>query len=627
MNVFLSPVIGSVSTTTGLKGNETERRKSYSDVEKLLLVKEFESSKFMTARKFCRIKRLPPTTFNRWVKAKKEGILTEANVNGRKKQRMGEFTEVEDYIVKYVALRQERFKIDKCGLSWLHLKHKCDEMVPKLLGEARAAEFKASAGWLNNVLKKRHNILYQRLHGEGNEMSEEEAGEKMKKFMEELEECCDDNDVPIDRIFNADQTGLFYAKLPNGTYCNAAERDSFRGVKRMKDKTRVTIMVCTSALGEKVPLSIVGKSKRPECFSLCVNNTPPMAYNNQSNAWFDKDVTIWWLNDVFDKWYHAKFGNQKCILLLDNCPAHNDLQETNYPPYIIIKFFPPNLTSRHQPMDMGIIASLKVGYKFRMLDQLLAICDDPDTYNDAVERGRQCRRGCKGLAYGAKPHVLDVMHILNDLWSGDKYCGSDKVGRCWRKANCLPTLMHTVLIDMFGSSDKKTIKMEKAESDSLCDVLQALTLKVTEESFPHCEAAADLHELLEYEPEVIAEGVGIWVDIERNISVRQVEIDEEMERCFNETTTTTVDDNDNCDNSNVSENYTSERSCSATSLNDFNSAMQVILSFAEQHNSPSISKVIYDFQKGAAALRNGHNNILLSRKRKQSCIQQYFNKN
>ena len=87
------------------------------------------------------------------VKAKKEGILTEANVTGRKKQRMGEFTEVEDYIVKYVALRQERFKIDKCGLSWLHLKYKCDEMAPKLLGEARAAEFKASAGWLNNVLK------------------------------------------------------------------------------------------------------------------------------------------------------------------------------------------------------------------------------------------------------------------------------------------------------------------------------------------------------------------------------------------------------------------------------------------------------------------------------------------
>ena len=38
------------------------------------------------------------------------------------------------------------------------------------------------------------------------------------------------------------------------------------GVKQMKDKTRVILMVCTVIDGTKVPLVIVEKSKKPMCF-------------------------------------------------------------------------------------------------------------------------------------------------------------------------------------------------------------------------------------------------------------------------------------------------------------------------------------------------------------------------
>jgi hypothetical protein len=64
--------------------------------------------------------------------------------------------------------------------------------------------------------------------------------------------------------------------------------------------SRITLMVCTSATGMKAPLAVVGEPVRPTCFTLC-QNKPPIKYCNQQNAWFDKQVTSWWIKEVFGK--------------------------------------------------------------------------------------------------------------------------------------------------------------------------------------------------------------------------------------------------------------------------------------------------------------------------------------
>ena len=67
-------------------------------------------------------------------------------------------------------------------------------------------------------------------------------------------------------IYNADQTGLFYQKLPNQLYADKNAMRTTRGVKQMKSKERITLMVAIAADGSKVPLTIVGKAQQPECF-------------------------------------------------------------------------------------------------------------------------------------------------------------------------------------------------------------------------------------------------------------------------------------------------------------------------------------------------------------------------
>ena len=86
-------------------------------------------------------------------------------------------------------------------------------------------------------------------------------------------------------------------------------------------------MVCTAACSAKCPLAVLGKSKKPGCFSLVPEGVPTIAYTNQSNPWFTKGVTLWWINNIFWPWRVERHGEVYCILLLDNCSVNNVLKD------------------------------------------------------------------------------------------------------------------------------------------------------------------------------------------------------------------------------------------------------------------------------------------------------------
>jgi hypothetical protein len=66
-----------------------------------------------------------------------------------------------------------------------------------------------------------------------------------------------------------------------------------------------------------------------------------------------------------------------------------------------------------------------------MLKNLLAICDDEALYEEVLSAGARARRGCKGLAYCNKVHLLAAMEILQPVWtSDDKYTKTESIQQC-----------------------------------------------------------------------------------------------------------------------------------------------------------------------------------------------------
>ena len=65
----------------------------------------------------------------------------------------------------------------------------------------------------------------------------------------------------------------------------------------MKDKSIITEIIFTTENGERLPIGIFEKPKKPVCFRLVPRL--PMPYTNHHNTWFDRNVTMGWINNVF----------------------------------------------------------------------------------------------------------------------------------------------------------------------------------------------------------------------------------------------------------------------------------------------------------------------------------------
>ena len=144
-------------------------------------------------------------------------------------------------------------------------------------------------------------------------------------------------------------------------------------------------------------------------------------------------------------------GDVNTILILDNCTVH-DIDQSRLPNRLFIKFFPLNVTNRHQPADMGMIAALKAGYKSLYQKKLLAIFDAPQGFECAAVQRAQRRRGQKGIEVGGKPHLLDCMIMIKYIWDGiyGRYVSTEGIHHCWRKANILPEICNVDINNAVG---------------------------------------------------------------------------------------------------------------------------------------------------------------------------------
>ena len=231
------------------------------------------------------------------------------------------------------------------------------------------SDFTASDGWLWRF-SKRHGIRQLTLQGEKLSADQPAADSFISTFQEFIEE----NHYTLNQVFNCDETGLYFKLMPQKSLASSFEK-SADGRKTQKE--RVTINACANASGSiKLPLLLIGKSKNPRCFKNISRDQLPVKYTNQKNAWVNASLFAEWFHDSFVPTVQKKLVEMsvepRAILLLDNCSAHPDESElVSRDGKVIAKFLPPNVNSLIQPMDQGILVSIKRRYKRKILEELL----------------------------------------------------------------------------------------------------------------------------------------------------------------------------------------------------------------------------------------------------------------
>ena len=241
------------------------------------------------------------------------------------------------------------------------------ERATMYAAELGHTSFTGSNGWLDRWLK-RHNVHLRSLTGEAADVDPaviEDWGKRLQSICEGYEKK---------DIFNADETGLFYRALPTRTM--AVQGDEARGGKKAKD--RITVLIACSATGEKLKPYVIGRSENPRCFrgaSHCL----PVTYSANKKAWMTSHLFQQWLDKLNSK---MKREGRSILLFVDNCAAHPDVVCSN----VKLVFLPPNTTSKLQPCDAGIIQTVKLHYRKRLLRHVLFHMEEANSASELAKK-------------------------------------------------------------------------------------------------------------------------------------------------------------------------------------------------------------------------------------------------
>lgn len=226
--------------------------------------------------------------------------------------------------------------------------------------------------------------------------------------------------LTADEVYNFDHTGLHWRRLaPSvpriGT--TRARAGHFR------------IGLCTNITGtDKLPLWLIGTESSPKALRDFNLETHRAVWHANQTSWFAGHEVKLWLQSFYEHIQDKKPG-KRILLIMQDLPAHrNGLREAPPPENISVEFLPTTVAPLFQPIDMGVIVTVKRLYRQHYLQWL---CTEFRIGNDPFKQ-------------------LSLRHAvwwLFQAWFMDLQ--NTTIRDCWLKSTLLSGLTHYQLAGIF----------------------------------------------------------------------------------------------------------------------------------------------------------------------------------
>lgn len=279
-----------------------------------------------------------------------------------------------------------------------------------------------SGGWLTKF-KRRWGLKHFKCHGESGDADSHAVETAMPHLQERIKAYARGD------VYNADECGLFYNLAPDRTV--ALQRP--QGRKKAKD--RITVMVCCNSDGsDKHQLFFIGTAQKPRAFKKKTADQYGLAYRANKRAWMTAELFFEWL-----RMFNERMGRQgrRVLLLVDNCSAHGRAETLPKMDNVEVLYLPPNTTSKIQPCDAGIIASLKVRYRRYQMERAIDLVDE-------------------GISDIYRVDVLSAMLALQRIW---KELPPSVMKNCWEHTG-LCNSTYRITEDLHASNAPHRIGVE-----------------------------------------------------------------------------------------------------------------------------------------------------------------------
>ncbi|XP_057575413.1 tigger transposable element-derived protein 1-like isoform X2 [Hippopotamus amphibius kiboko] len=201
-----------------------------------------------------------------------------------------------------------------------------------------------------------------------------------REFPETLREIIDEGAYLPEQVFNVDETGLYWKRMPDRSYISKEEKLT-PGYKAAKD--RLTLLFGGNASGDmKLKPLLVYHSENPRALKNIAKGSLPVVWKSNPRAWVTQAIFQDWFFHHFipevEKYCLEKDIPFNVLLLLDSAPGHPPFMD-DFHPSVKVVHLPPDTTSLIQPMDQGVIATFKKYYLRHTFRQAVKASDESGT--------------------------------------------------------------------------------------------------------------------------------------------------------------------------------------------------------------------------------------------------------
>ncbi|XP_064087452.1 tigger transposable element-derived protein 1-like [Macrobrachium nipponense] len=295
----------------------------------------------------------------------------------------------------------------------------------------------------------------------------------IKSFPTGLAEIIREGGYLPQQVFNVDETGLFWKRLPSRTSISKEEK-SAPGHKVSRE--RLTLLLGGNASGDlKLKPLLVYLAENPRAFKGILKSQLPVIWKSNQKAW----VTLC----IFEDWFTNHFVPTvkeyciqknlpfKALLVLDNAPGHPSQLDYMHPNVKVV-YFPPNTASILQPVDQGVMASFKAYYLQRMMNNAF----------EAIGRNKELTFKEFWKSY----NILEAVKNIAGAWDEVQ---QTSMNGAWKR------LCPQFVNDFIGFEEFKTLELQSV-TNKIIGISKELHLEID---------AEDVNELLESHGEELSE--------------------------------------------------------------------------------------------------------------------------
>ncbi|XP_059940445.1 tigger transposable element-derived protein 1-like [Mesoplodon densirostris] len=236
---------------------------------------------------------------------------------------------------------------------------------------SQTAKFSASKGWFVRF-KERHCLPHFKTNST--------APGKEAVYPEVLKSIIQEGEYTPQQVFNVDETGLYWKRMPERTFISVEEKAE-PGFKSSKD--RLMLLLGGNAAGDfKLKPLLVYHSENPKALEGYSKPNLPVIWRSNKRAWATRSIFHEWFTYFFcpavEKYCVQNNLTNKALLIVDNAPCHpvnlSDLSDN-----VRVEYLHDNTADSIQPMGQGVASTFKAHYLRRTFEHILEATDGDDT--------------------------------------------------------------------------------------------------------------------------------------------------------------------------------------------------------------------------------------------------------